>query len=131
MSASPLTGSLNDCFDLVSAFDSVTAHWSPKVVAQVNDQYIKVAKLLGQLVWHSHAGEDELFYVVRGSLLIEYEGGRTVSLPEGSMHVVPKGTLHNPIAHEECWIVLIEPVATKHTGDVISPLTKSIAEQLA
>jgi quercetin dioxygenase-like cupin family protein len=117
--------------DLMAAFDAVTEHWSPKVVAQVNDQYVKVAKVLGELVWHSHAGEDELFYVVRGNLRIEYEGGQVAHLHEGSMHVVPRGTRHNPVADEECWIVLIEPVATKHTGDTQSPLTKSIAQQLA
>jgi len=117
--------------DLKTAFDAVTEYWSPKVVAQVNDQYVKVAKVKGELVWHSHAGEDELFYVVRGSLRIEYEGGQAVHLPEGSMHVVPRGVLHNPVAKEECWIVLIEPVTTKHTGDVESPLTKSLAQQLA
>jgi quercetin dioxygenase-like cupin family protein len=117
--------------DLKTAFDAVTDYWSPKVVAQVNDQYVKVAKVRGELVWHSHAGEDELFYVVRGSLRIEYKGGQAVQLPEGSMHVVPRGVLHNPVADEECWIVLIEPVTTKHTGDVESPLTKSLAQQLA
>jgi mannose-6-phosphate isomerase-like protein (cupin superfamily) len=127
----PSIGSNSAPIDLVGAFDSVTEHWSPKVIAQVNDQYIKVAKVLGQIVWHSHAGEDELFYVVRGTLLIEYEGGRNVTLPQGSMHVVPKGTLHNPVAAEECWIVLIESVGTQHTGDVESPLTKSVAQQLA
>jgi quercetin dioxygenase-like cupin family protein len=117
--------------DLETSFDAVTEYWSPKVVAQVNDQYVKVAKIRGELVWHSHAGEDELFYVVRGSLRIEYEGGQAVHLPEGSMHVVPRGVLHNPVAEEECWIVLIKPVTTKHTGDVESPLTKSLAQQLA
>jgi hypothetical protein len=70
--------------DLKTAFDAVTEYWSPKVVAQVNDQYVKVAKVRGELVWHSHAGEDELFYVVRGSLRIENEGGQAVHLPEGS-----------------------------------------------
>ena len=117
--------------DLQAAFDAVTEYWSPKVVAQVNDQYVKVAKVRGELVWHSHAGEDELFYVVRGNLRIEYEGERVAHLHEGSMHVVPRGVLHNPVAKEECWIVLIEPVTTKHTGEVDSPLTKSLAQQLA
>jgi mannose-6-phosphate isomerase-like protein (cupin superfamily) len=91
---------------------------------------VKVAKVRGQLVWHDHAHEDELFFVVRGHLRIEYEGGRVVDLPAGSMHVVPRGTQHNPVADDECWIVLIEPVQTKHTGDVESPLTRTIDEQL-
>ncbi|WP_158907002.1 cupin domain-containing protein [Burkholderia sp. L27(2015)] len=119
-----------DPVELLEAFDTVHAHWSPKVVAQVNDQYVKIAKLFGQLVWHNHEHEDELFYVVRGELRMEYEGGRTVNLREGSLHVVPRGVMHNPVAESECWIVLIESVTTKHTGDVVSPLTKSLDEQL-
>jgi len=119
-----------ESFDLEGAFADVSEYWSPKVVAQVNDQYVKVAKVRGQLVWHDHAAEDELFFVVRGHLKIEYEQGRVVDLPAGSMHVVPRGTLHNPVAEEECWIVLIEPVKTKHTGEVDSPLTRTIDEQL-
>lgn len=119
-----------EVFDLESAFDGVSEYWSPRVVAQVNDQYLKVAKVRGQLVWHDHAHEDELFFVVRGHLRIEYEGGRCVDLPAGSMHVVPRATLHNPVADEECWILLIEPVRTKHTGDVESPRTRTIEQQL-
>ncbi|MDB5363516.1 MAG: cupin 2 protein [Rhodospirillales bacterium] len=116
--------------DLEAAFDQVTEHWSPRVVARVNDQYVKVAKLLGQLVWHSHDDEDELFYVLRGRLRIEYEGGRSVDLPAGSIHVVPRGVRHNPVAMEECWIVLIETVTTRHTGTVDTPRTRTIQQQL-
>jgi quercetin dioxygenase-like cupin family protein len=119
-----------ESFDILAAFDAVTDYWSPKVVAQVNDQYVKVAKLQGTLVWHKHDEEDELFYVVRGQLRMEYEGGRAVELREGSMHVVKRGTLHNPVAANECWVVLVEPVVTKHTGDVQMEKTKSIEQQL-
>ncbi|RDV00866.1 cupin domain-containing protein [Trinickia dinghuensis] len=119
-----------ESFDIEAAFADVSEYWSPKIVAQVNDQYVKVAKLHGQFVWHDHANEDELFFIVRGHLKIEYEGGRVVNLPAGSMHVVPRGTQHNPVADEECWVMLIEPVQTKHTGNVDSPLTKSVEEQL-
>lgn len=117
--------------DLITALESVEEYWSPKIVAQVNDQYIKVAKLRGQLAWHHHDQEDELFYVLRGHLRIEYEYNRTVNLAPGSMHVVPRGVLHNPVAEEECWTVLIETVTTRHTGDVVTPLTKTIEQQLA
>ena len=116
------------CID--DAFAKVTEHWSPKVVARVNDSYVKVAKVLGTFTWHKHDHEDELFWVVRGRLRIEYEGGRSVELGPGELHVVPKNTLHNPVADEECWLVLMEPVETKHTGDVVTAQTKSIAEQL-
>ncbi|CAB3747439.1 cupin domain-containing protein [Paraburkholderia solisilvae] len=117
--------------DLQRAFESLTDYWSPKVVARVNDSYVKVAKLSGEFVWHDHAREDELFYIVRGNLRIQYEQGNEVRLPAGSLHVVPRGVLHNPVADEECWIVLIEPVSTQHTGDVETPLTRSLDEQLS
>lgn len=117
--------------DLERAFATITEHWSPKVVAQVNDQYVKVAKVQGEFAWHNHAGEDELFYVVRGHLKIEYENDRVVSLAPGSLHVVPRGVPHKPVADEECWIVLIETLSTKHTGDVDTPFTKTLAQQLA
>jgi mannose-6-phosphate isomerase-like protein (cupin superfamily) len=120
-----------ESFNLMSRYSELSEFWSPKVVAEVNDQYVKIAKLKGQLVWHDHAGEDELFFVVRGNLVIEYPGDRKVVLPEGSMHVVPRGTMHNPVAAEECWIVLIEPKKTRHTGTVQSQLTRSIEEQLS
>lgn len=117
--------------DLEQAFDRVTEHWSPKVVARVNDQYVKVAKLLGEFMWHKHDEEDELFLVVRGSLKVQLEGAREVFLTEGQLYVVPRGVMHNPVAENECWVALIEPVATKHTGDVVSERARSIEEQLA
>jgi len=107
----------------------VDDYWSPRVVGRVNDQYIKVAKLMGTLAWHKHDDEDELFYVLKGSLVIEYEDDQVV-LNEGDFHVVPKGVMHNPVAEDECWIALIETVSTKHTGDVTIDKTKSIEQQL-
>jgi quercetin dioxygenase-like cupin family protein len=115
---------------LERAFAAVTEYWSPMVITQVNDQYVKVAKLKGQLAWHKHDEEDELFHVVKGRLTLQFEGGREVALGPGEIFVVPKGVLHNPVADEECWIVLIETVTTKHTGDVVTDRTRSIREQL-
>ncbi len=117
--------------DLLAAFDSLTEHWSPKVVGRVNDQYVKVAKVLGQLVWHKHDHEDELFQVIRGRLRIQFENGTETVLKAGAICVVPRGMLHNPVADEECWIVLIETVTTEHTGGIETPMTRSIAQQLA
>lgn len=114
-----------------AAFATLTDHWSPKVVGRVNDQYVKVAKVLGELAWHKHEDEDELFQVIRGRLRIELEGGREMVIAAGEFGVVPKGVLHNPVAAEECWIVLIETVTTLHTGDVVTARTKSLADQLA
>lgn len=114
---------------LLKSFDRVTDYWSPKVVGRVNDQYIKVAKLKGEFVWHAHADEDELFLVIKGRLKIEFEG-YAVDLAEGDMLTVPRGVMHNPVAEEECWIVLIETVSTKHTGDVQTDRTRTLEEQL-
>ena len=113
------------------SLDAVQQHWTPKVVGQVNDQYVKVAKLHGSLMWHKHDDEDELFWVIRGNLRIEIEEREPVQLGAGEFFVVPKGVLHNPVADEECWIVLIETMSTKHTGDIVTERTRSIAEQLA
>jgi mannose-6-phosphate isomerase-like protein (cupin superfamily) len=121
----------DEIVNLTAAAEALNEYWSPKVVTRVNDQYVKVAKLRGSLVWHQHEHEDELFYVLRGSLTIQYQGGRVVVLKSGSMHVVPKGVVHNPVAEEECWIALIETVTTKHTGDVDTSATKTIDQQLA
>jgi mannose-6-phosphate isomerase-like protein (cupin superfamily) len=114
-----------------AALDSLTEHWSPKVVGRVNDQYVKVAKLLGEFVWHAHDNEDEYFQVVYGRLVIQLEDRDDVVLEAGDFFVVPMGVRHNPVAAEEVGIVLIETVTTLHTGDVMTERTKSVDEQLA
>jgi mannose-6-phosphate isomerase-like protein (cupin superfamily) len=111
------------------ALQQVTAYWTPRIVGQVNDQYVKVAKLKGELAWHEHAEEDEMFFVVYGNLKIEFEG-RAVLLGPGEFCIVPKKTLHNPVADEECGIMLIETVSTKHTGDLVMERTVPIEDQM-
>ncbi len=115
--------------NFVKALEGVSEYWSPRVVGRVNDQYIKVAKLKGEFTWHRHDAEDEMFLVVYGSMTIQFED-RTVTLGPGDFCVVPRGTMHNPVAAEGCGIVLIESVTTLHTGNVQSLLTKSIEQQL-
>ncbi len=115
--------------NLARQLAALADHWSPRVVGRVNDQYVKVAKVKGELAWHAHADEDELFLVVRGRLVLQFEDGE-VALEEGECCVVPRGVRHNPMAAEECWVVLVEPVTTRHTGDVTTPLTRTIEEQL-
>jgi mannose-6-phosphate isomerase-like protein (cupin superfamily) len=112
-----------------SALDAIDEHWSPRVVADANGQSVKVAKLLGELVWHHHAEEDEIFLVLRGSLSIRYRDRPDITLREGDIHTVPRGVEHNPRAEEECWIVLFEPAETAHTGNVVHERTRSITEQ--
>ncbi|MAP95235.1 MAG: cupin [Ponticaulis sp.] len=114
---------------LVEAADSLTEYWSPRVVGQVNDQLVKVAKLKGELVWHSHEHEDEMFYVIRGAFRMEFET-HSVELSEGDFITVPKGVMHNPVAERECWVMLIEPASTLHTGDVVDERTKTLDQQM-
>ena len=109
---------------------SLEEYWSPRIVGKVNDQYVKVAKLKGDLAWHKHDLEDELFLILSGKLRIEYES-HSVNLCEGEFHIVPRGVLHNPVCEEECLVALIETITTKHTGDLELDTTKSVDEQLA
>ena len=108
---------------------SLTELWSPRVVAEVDDAYVKVAKVHGSLAWHSHDNEDELFLVLKGHLRIEMDGHQ-VELDEGELYVVPNGVRHNPVADEECHLLLIERKSTRHTGNVTTEKTRSLAEQL-
>jgi len=120
---------LTNLKNLLEELAQVSDYWSPRIVAQVNDHYVKVAKLKGTFTWHKHDDEDELFHILKGQLIIEYENEK-VHLKEGDIHVVRKGVMHNPIAEDECWVALIETVTTKHTGDVITEQTKTIDQQL-
>ncbi len=108
---------------------SLTELWSPRVIASLDDSYIKVAKLRGDLAWHAHDGEDELFFVLAGHLTIEMEA-MTVELREGEAYVVPRGVRHHPIAAEECLVMLVEKKTTLHTGTEVTEHTRSVAEQL-
>lgn len=107
--------------------------WSPRVIAEVDDAYVKVARIQGELGWHAHADEDELFLVLQGRLRIELapEGtGHAVELGAGELFVVPKGLRHHPVADEECLVMLVERKSTLHTGDTVEARTRSLAEQL-
>jgi mannose-6-phosphate isomerase-like protein (cupin superfamily) len=97
-------------------------HWNPRIIADLNDSHVKLAKVQGEFVWHQHADEDELFLVLRGTLTIELRDG-VVTLGPGEMVVIPKGVEHRPVAAEEVHLMLIEPKGIRHTGDVESELT--------
>jgi mannose-6-phosphate isomerase-like protein (cupin superfamily) len=97
-------------------------HWNPRIIADLNDSHVKLAKVQGEFVWHQHAEEDELFMVLRGTLTIELRDG-AVTVGPGEMVVIPKGMEHRPVAAEEVHLMLIEPKGIRHTGDVESELT--------
>jgi mannose-6-phosphate isomerase-like protein (cupin superfamily) len=92
-------------------------HWSPKIVAQMNDYHIKLAKVQGEFVWHDHPETDELFMVVDGELTILFRDGQ-VTLKAGDLYVIPRGVEHKPVAAQECHILLFEPAGTVNTGNV-------------
>ena len=117
-----------DRINLAEKFALFEEHWSPKILAEANGQLVKIAKGYGEIVWHSHDAEDELFLVLKGVLIIRFRD-RAVTLGPGEMLVVPKGIEHAPYAEEETHILLIEPRSTAHTGDVNSDQTVPIADQ--
>ena len=108
---------------------SLTEFWSPRIIGELDDNYVKVAKVQGTFGWHAHPDEDELFFILKGSLHIDMDAG-TVDIGEGQCFVVPKGVRHNPSANVECHLMLIEKKATLHSGDTPSEHTRSIEEQL-
>ena len=103
---------------------ALTELWSPRIVAELDDSYVKVAKVHGEFVWHNHDDEDELFFILRGHLRIEIENGESADLTEGDVFVVPKGVRHKPVAREECLVMLIERKSTTHTGNEVSELDR-------
>ena len=101
-------------------FAGIAEHWRPQVVAALNGQEVKLAKVRGEFVWHHHAEEDELFLVVSGRLRIEFRDG-AVELGAGELLVVPRGIEHRPVAEEEVELLLFEPAATRNTGNIVHP----------
>ena len=109
----------------------VNDYFSPKVIGEVNDAYVKVAKIKGEKIpWHNHENEDELFYIIEGILLLEIENQDSITMNKGDIYVVKKGVNHRVSSKEECHILLIENKTTQHTGKVVSEITRSIEEQL-
>ncbi|MCU0470622.1 MAG: cupin domain-containing protein [Arcicella sp.] len=116
--------------NLKEAFLNLDNYFSPRIIGEVNDQYIKIAKIKGQEIpWHNHENEDELFYVVKGTLLMEMENQPDLILKKGDLHVVKKGENHRVSSKSECLIMLIESKTTEHTGKIKSAITKSVRDQ--
>ena len=111
-----------DTINLKDKLGKFSDHWSPKVIAELNDYQFKLVKIQGEFVWHNHPDTDEVFIVIEGSMKIEFEN-ETVQLNEGEMLVVPKGVEHKPYADSECKVMLVEPRGVVNTGDADSELT--------
>ena len=97
-----------DAINFKDKFSKFTEHWSPRVVAEMNNYQFKLVKVEGEFVWHDHPDTDEVFIVIEGTLSIEFRDG-VVSLDSGEMFVIPKGVQHKPVAHSECKIMIVEP----------------------
>ncbi|MDC0477512.1 cupin domain-containing protein [Flavobacteriaceae bacterium] len=112
-----------ESINLMDKFSLFTKKWTPQVIGELNGQYVKICKLKDDFVWHAHEKEDELFMVLKGTLLMDFRDGRTVKIKEGEILIVPKGVEHRPHTNGEIvFNLLFEPKSTKHTGGVETPL---------
>lgn len=112
-----------DVVNLTKKFSLISEQWDPKIVAQLNDYHLKIAKIEGEFIWHSHPETDEMFLVVAGELIIHLRDG-TLHLLPGELCVIPKGVEHKPAAERECQILMVEPAGTLNTGDAGGEMTK-------
>jgi mannose-6-phosphate isomerase-like protein (cupin superfamily) len=106
-----------DKVNLTQKFSLINDHWSPKIVGELNESYVKVVKLKGEFVWHHHEKEDEMFFVIKGKLIIRFKD-RDIKIEEGEFLIIPKGVEHLPVAEEEVCVMLIEPKSTLNTGNI-------------
>ncbi len=115
--------------NLAEKFSCFVECWTPKIVGELNDSYVKLVKVKGEFIWHHHANEDELFLVVKGRLVIRFRD-RDVEIREGEFLIVPKGVEHLPVAEEEAHILLLEPRSTLNTGSLHNERTVEVLERI-
>ncbi|MEE4254219.1 MAG: cupin domain-containing protein [Desulfuromusa sp.] len=115
--------------NLEDKFSQFDGHWQPKIVGELNGQYVKLAKLKGEFVWHQHENEDEMFMVIKGELLIKLRD-RDVTLNPGEFFIIPRGVEHIPIAEKEVQVMLFEPKSAVNTGDIQNERTLDTSEFL-
>jgi mannose-6-phosphate isomerase-like protein (cupin superfamily) len=108
--------------NLAEKFGRIGEYWSPKIVGQLNGQYVKLAKFKGEFVWHHHENEDELFLVIKGTLTVQLRDG-DVTIRQGEFYIVPAGVEHRPVAQEEVHALLLEPISTLNTGNITNNRT--------
>ena len=116
--------------NVIEEFSKIDRYFSPRIIGEVNNEFVKLAKIKGEdIPWHNHENEDEMFYIIEGSLLMEIENEPAFNMNKGDLFVVKKGVEHRVSSENECLIMLIESKTTKHTGEVLTDITKSIEEQ--
>lgn len=118
-----------EAINIQEKLNSIHDYWNPRILYELNGQHVKLAKLKGEFVWHSHELEDELFYVLKGSLTMEFRD-RTVIINENESILVPRGVEHKPVANEEVSVLLFEPASTVNTGEIENELTRKNLERI-
>lgn len=118
-----------DKISIYKKFSLFSDYWNPRIVGELNGQYVKLVKFLGEFIWHKHENEDELFFVVKGKFKMHFRD-KTVEVLENELLIVPKGTEHKSVAEEEVWVMVFEPVTTVNTGNIKSELTKNNLDKL-
>lgn len=118
-----------DKINLAEKFQLFNEYWSPKIIGELNDSYVKIAKFKGEFTWHTHHNEDEMFYVVKGVLTVKFRD-KDICLQEGESIIIPKGIEHMPIAPEEVHVLLIEPQSTLNTGNIVNDKTVEKLERI-
>jgi len=107
---------------LLEKFNLINEYWSPRLVGELNNQAVKIAKLKGEFIWHHHENEDEMFFVVKGELTIKLKD-KDIVLKENEFFIIPKGVEHKPVAKDEAWVMMFEPIGTVNTGNIESDIT--------
>ncbi len=115
--------------NLNEKFKTFSDHWHPRLLGKLNGQEVKIARLKGKFVWHKHDEEDEMFLIISGTLKMELED-KTLVLEEGEFVIIPKGTMHRPVAYKEVKVILFEPEGTVNTGDAGGSLTRNEIEEI-
>lgn len=118
-----------DKINLKEKFNKFSDHWNPRIIGELNSQHVKLAKLQGEFVWHSHEHEDELFFVIKGRLLMKLRD-KDVWVEEGELIIIPAKVEHQPVAPEEVHVMLFEPTSTLNTGNVVEDRTRSKLEEI-
>jgi mannose-6-phosphate isomerase-like protein (cupin superfamily) len=116
--------------NIKQSLDTFTDMWSPKIVGEVNDSYVKLVKFQGEFVWHHHDAEDEMFLVVKGRMLMKLRDAEDITVEEGEFIIIPRGVEHMPVADEEAHVLLFEPRSTLNTGNVRNERTVAELERL-
>ncbi|MFZ5909113.1 MAG: cupin domain-containing protein [Chloroflexota bacterium] len=113
---------MTQVISLAEKFSLFTEQWRPKIAGELNDSYVKLARVQGEFIWHHHEHEDELFFVVKGTLTIKLRE-RDLTIREGEFAIIPRGVEHMPVAEAEVWIMMLEPKTTSNTGNVTDDRT--------